>query len=372
MYLLSVFVCFVLLGLVSRTHPPPLRRIITGHTKGTPTSGASPFAKVFAYSPARHAAFPASCRWIVALCAVRTGYRPFHSSDWLPTIAHTIRQLAAILRPWHQTVVRACYSSRLTRTPSLIRRMRSAIPHTPHMLSSRFPLLILRSSICAPPSLAPYIRRANSTVPRMQSPFSGGFRMIAALRSPLSISAHSCRVRRSLHQLSKSIAARSLHQLGVPQSLATHMEINANKSRPRSRNPRFYRGFRTFAPIFHTSELANLGVARRIRHLTRGNDARNASATARPPMHTHARTHERTHASVDAHASERTRTHTQGPPRPHTREKGNWRHFSARSKCDAHAFSLTSVGVSGMRGVLMADLTRSHARERKNGGIIGG
>lgn len=68
-----------------------------------------------------------------------------------------------------------------------------------------------------------------------------------------------CRVRRPLHQLSKNIAARSLHPLGVPQSLATHMEINANKSRPRSRNARFYWGFRTFAPIFHTSELANLG-----------------------------------------------------------------------------------------------------------------
>lgn len=49
---------------------------------------------------------------------------------------------------------------------------------------------ICRSSICAPPSLALFIRRANSTVPRMQAPFSGGFRMLAALRSPLSISAH--------------------------------------------------------------------------------------------------------------------------------------------------------------------------------------
>ena len=157
-------------------------------------------------------------------------------------------------------------------------------------------------------------------------------------------------------------------------SLATPMEINANKSRPRSRNPRFYWAFRTFAPDFHAWELPFLGVTRRIRHLTRGSDARNASANARTPAHAHERTNARTNAR--AHAPKRTRTHaprarahprtrphTQGPPRPHTRETGNWRHFSARSKCDAHAVSPLHRGASGMQGVASLDLTRSHARE---------
>ena len=159
------------------------------------------------------------------------------------------------------------------------------------------------------------------------------------------------------------------------------MEINANKLRPRSRNARFYWAFRKCDANFHTSELANLGEARRIRHLTRWSDARNASANACPPMHTHARTHarthERTHASADAHAQRahththaprarahpRTRPHAQGPPRPHTRETGNWRHFSARSKCNAIAFSLTQIGASGMQSVASLDLTHVHARE---------
>lgn len=84
------------------------------------------------------------------------------------------------------------------------------------------------------------------------------------------------------------------------------MEINANKSRPRSRNPRFYWGFRKCDAIFHTSELANLGVARRNRHLTRWSDARNASANAPTPAHAHTRTNARTNAR--AHARQRGRT----------------------------------------------------------------
>ena len=95
---------------------------------------------------------------------------------------------------------------------------------------------------------------------------------------------------------------------------------------------------------------------------TRTNARTNARAHARQRGRTRKRAHTHTHAPR-ARAHPRTRPHTQGPPRPHTRETGNWRHFSARSKCDAIAFSLTFVGASGMQSVASLDLTHVHARE---------
>lgn len=107
---------------------------------------------------------------------------------------------------------------------------------------------------------------------------------------------------------------------------ATHMEINANKSRQHSPNPRFYCGLRTFTTNLGSSELANLGVARLVLHLTRSIDARQRTHAharrthARPCTRTsanaraHARQRGRTRASAHAHAH--THTHTQGPPAP--------------------------------------------------------
>ena len=141
-------------------------------------------------------------------------------------------------------------------------------------------------------------------------------------------------------------------------SLATHMEINANKSRPRSRNPRFYWAFRTFAPDFHAWELPFLGVTRRNRHLTRGDNARNASANARTPAHAHTRTnarahmhtHGRAHASADArmhtrHAPERTRAHarTRRGPRARIRARQGTGGTSARAPSAMHTRSLHCI-----------------------------
>lgn len=204
---------------------------------------------------------------------------------------------------------------------------------------------VCRSSICAPPSLALFVRRASGTVPRMQSPFSGGFRMIAASCSPLSISAHCAASGVHFISCQRALPLVSFRPLSGLASLATHMEINANKSRPRSRNPRFYWAFRTFAPDFHAWELAFLGEARRIRHLTRGSDARNASANARTPAHAHTRTNARTNAR--AHAPKRGRTHASADARAHTRHAPERTRAHARTRRGPRARIRARQGTGG-------------------------
>lgn len=98
---------------------------------------------------------------------------------------------------------------------------------------------------CAPLSLALSIRRASSTFPRMQSPFSGGFRTTAALRSPLSIS----------RIVPRSAFACPIVKEQREPKFAT-MEINANKSTPRPPNPRFYWRFRIFTVFLREANRA--------------------------------------------------------------------------------------------------------------------
>lgn len=96
-------------------------------------------------------------------------------------------------------------------------------------------LKICRSSICAPLSLAPFFAAQVAPIPRMQAPFSGEFRMLAALRSPLSIS----------RIVPRSAFACPIVKEQRKPKFAT-MEINANKSTPRQPHPRFYWRFRIF------------------------------------------------------------------------------------------------------------------------------
>lgn len=101
---------------------------------------------------------------------------------------------------------------------------------------------------------------------------------------------------------------------------------------------------------------------------THTRDAHTSARHARQRTHTHTHTHAsactRTHAHAHRPAHTHTHTlapaHTQGPPRPRTRETPNGRHFARGSKCDANA---PSVGASGMQGVASLDLTRGHTRE---------
>ena len=208
-----------------------------------------------------------------------------------------------------------------------------------------------RSSICAPPLLALSVRRASSTVPRMQAPFSGGFRMLAALRSPLSISRI---VPRS------AFACPIVKEQRKPKFAM--MEINANKSAPRQPHPRFYWRFRTFTDFSRDAfspKNADCAVLRserrtdgRTHERTRNarTHATHASAHKRTPtrqrtrqrthMHTRAPAHMRTHASrMHAHARTRTR---EGPPPTASEPNGNGRHFCARSKCKANGASASA------------------------------
>lgn len=81
---------------------------------------------------------------------------------------------------------------------------------------------------------------------------------------------------------------------------------------------------------------------------------------------THTGTHAHTRPRRRAHAS---CTHAQEPPSALAEPNRGWRHFSARSKCDANA---SSLGASGMGSVRLRLALRGHAREAEEWGYYKG
>jgi len=181
------------------------------------------------------------------------------------------------------------------------------------------PLFHMRTPIaCA------FIRRASSTIPRMQAPFSGEFRMLAALRSPLSISAHCAAFRRSRFSCQRAM-------FGEPNAYVNQCK----QIRSPIATPPFLLEFSHIQHFFtwsiqrKTSAPArchiatNFGVWNNAQRVTRTRHAptrrtpahtsarQRANAHAPTHAHTRAPTHERTHASrTHAHAC----THARGPP----------------------------------------------------------
>lgn len=139
--------------------------------------------------------------------------------------------------------------------------------------------------------------------------------MIAALRSPLSISAHCAAFGVRFISCQRASPLVRFTRSGFRIACDTHGNQCKQITAPLTQRP-FYGHFHAIAPDFHTWELAFLGVTRRNRHLTRGSDARNASANARTPAHAHERTNARTNAR--AHAPKRGRTHTHTDAHAHT------------------------------------------------------
>lgn len=199
------------------------------------------------------------------------------------------------------------------------------------------------------------IRAVVRTIPRMQSPFSGGFRMIAALRSPLSISAHCAAFQRSRFSCQRAM-------FGEPNAYVNQCkQIRSPIAAPPlllgfSHIPHFF----TWSIQHETPALArchiatNFGVWNNAQRVTRTRHAptrrtpahtsarQRANAHAPTHAHTRAPTHERTHASrTHAHAC----THARGPPTTASEPNGNGRHFCARSKCNAIVASAFVFGV---------------------------
>lgn len=194
------------------------------------------------------------------------------------------------------------------------------------------------------------IRAVIRTFPRMQSPFSGGFRMIAALRSPLSISrivprsafALSVvkeRVRRT-ERLCKSMQTNPLTHRRTPVFIGVFAHSTFFHVEHSAQNP-------AFGAVSHSDEFRGM-EQRATRH------ARAHAPTRHTPAHMSARQRANAHAPTHAHAHPCARTHahtrvTHARTRMHTRARshpqaasepnGNWRHLCARSKCKANVAS---------------------------------
>ena len=107
---------------------------------------------------------------------------------------------------------------------------------------------------CAPLSLALSIRRASSTFPRMQSPFSGGFRTTAALRSPLSISL----------TVQRSAFACPIVKEQAKRSSQPWKSMQTNQ--PHDRRTPVFIGVFAYSPFFYvkrTGQKAQIGAAMR-------------------------------------------------------------------------------------------------------------
>ncbi len=101
----------------------------------------------------------------------------------------------------------------------------------------------------------------------------------------------------------------------------------------------YFNDFSQSAPNFHAWELAFLGEARHVRHLTRGSDARNAhTRDAHTPAHAHAHTHTRQRPS--ARTRQRGRTHANAHTCTRTRhahERTRVTHAHAGAPAPAYA-----------------------------------
>ena len=172
------------------------------------------------------------------------------------------------------------------------------------------------------------IRAVFRTVPRMQSPFSGGFRMIAALRSPLSISAHCAafgvrvsvvkeHVRRT-ERLCKSMQTNPLTHRRTPVFIGAFAHSTFFHVEHSAQNP-------GFGAVSHSDEFRRM-EQRATRHThTPRTHATHASAHERTP--TRQRTRQRTHTPVRPHTSAHTRharmhARARVPRRPPRRQSG--------------------------------------------------